>query len=150
MDSKDSADHLRDPGGSDPALPRSAWLLPRLREAIWVRHYSLRTEQAYAGWVRRLVHFHGLRHPRELGVAEVAALLTHLASERSVSASTRFAIPPTSPHCWPGVNPASAGPTCPWPQPAAAIAACAARTSTLTCSVSSALSATNSGEVSTE
>jgi len=54
-----------------------------------VRHYSLRTEQVYVGWVRRYVHFHGLRHPRELGAPEVAAFLTHLASERNVSASTQ-------------------------------------------------------------
>ena len=54
-----------------------------------MRHYSLRTEQVYVGWVRRYVHFHGLRHPRELGAPEVAAFLTHLASERNVSASTQ-------------------------------------------------------------
>jgi integron integrase len=89
MDNKDRADDLRDPEGIDPAVPRSARLLPRLREAIRVRHYSLRTEQAYVGWVRRFVHFHGLRHPREMGAAEVAAFLTHLASERNVSASTQ-------------------------------------------------------------
>jgi integron integrase len=64
-------------------------LLPTLREAIRVRHYSLRTEQAYVGWVRRYVHFHGLRHPRELGAAEVEAFLTHLAGERNVSSSTQ-------------------------------------------------------------
>ena len=64
-------------------------LLPQLRQAIRVRHYSLRTEQVYVGWVRRFVHFHGLRHPRELGASEVEAFLTHLASERNVSASTQ-------------------------------------------------------------
>ncbi len=79
-------------GGSEacaPALPASARLLPRLRAAVRARHYSLRTEQAYVGWVRRFVHFHGLRHPREMGATEVAAFLTHLASERNVSASAQ-------------------------------------------------------------
>ena len=86
---QDSGNDLHDSEASDPALPRSARLLPRLREAIRVRHYSLRTEQAYVGWVRRFLHFHGLRHPREMAGAEVAAFLTHLASERNVSASTQ-------------------------------------------------------------
>ena len=57
--SQDSADDLRDPRGTDPAMPRSARLLPRLREAIRVRHCSLRTEQAYVGWVRRFVQMLG-------------------------------------------------------------------------------------------
>jgi integron integrase len=64
-------------------------LLPQLREALRVRHYSLRTEQVYVQWVRRFVHFHGLRHPRELGAAEVEAFLTHLAAARNVAPSTQ-------------------------------------------------------------
>jgi integron integrase len=75
--------------GSAAASAPAARLLPTLREAIRVRHYSLRTEQVYVGWVRRYVHFHSLRHPRELGAPEVQAFLSHLASERSVSASTQ-------------------------------------------------------------
>lgn len=39
-------------------------------------------------WVRFFVRFHGLRHPREMGAAEVEAFLTYLANERTVSAST--------------------------------------------------------------
>ena len=54
-----------------------------------MRHYSLRTEQAYVDWARRYIRFHGLRHPQELGPAEVAAFLTHLAVQREVSASTQ-------------------------------------------------------------
>lgn len=48
----------------DPKPPR---LLDQLRDRIRLKHYSLRTEQAYAHWVRRFVLFHGKRHPRELG-----------------------------------------------------------------------------------
>ena len=72
--------HEADPRqkGSPPAR-----LLPSLRECIRVRHYSLNTEQAYVGWVRRFVHFHGLRHPHELGGPEVEAFLTHLATVMS-------------------------------------------------------------------
>jgi len=64
-------------------------LLARLREALRVRHYSIRTEQAYVEWTRRFIHFHGLRHPASLGASEVQAFLTHLAVERSVASPTQ-------------------------------------------------------------
>jgi integron integrase len=64
-------------------------LLDQLREGLRVRHYSLRTEDAYVDWVRRFILFHGKRHPRELGAPEVQAFLTHLAVERGVSPSTQ-------------------------------------------------------------
>jgi integron integrase len=64
-------------------------LLDRLRAAIRVRHYSLRTEDAYVGWARRFILFHGKRHPTDMGAAEVAVFLSHLATERNVSASTQ-------------------------------------------------------------
>jgi integrase len=54
-----------------------------------LRHYSLRTERAYAQWVKRYIHFHGKRHPAELGKGEVEAFLTSLAVERNVAASTQ-------------------------------------------------------------
>ena len=76
-----------DGGPVDSASPPR--LLPSLRLAIRVRHYSLRTEQAYVGWVRRFVHFHNLRHPRDLAGADVEAFLTHLATDRGVSSSTQ-------------------------------------------------------------
>jgi integrase len=63
-------------------------LLQALRANLRLRHFSHRTEEAYAAWVRRFVRFHGLRHPRGLGVGEVKAFLTHLAVERRVAAST--------------------------------------------------------------
>jgi integron integrase len=54
-----------------------------------VRHYSIRTEDAYADWVRRFVLFHGKRHPRALGAAAINAFLTQLAVEGNVAASTQ-------------------------------------------------------------
>lgn len=63
-------------------------LLDQVRERIRYRHYSLRTERAYVHWVRGFVRFHGLRHPREMGAAEVEAFLQWLASDRSVAPST--------------------------------------------------------------
>ena len=64
-------------------------LMVRVREAIRVRHYSLRTEEAYLQWVRRFILFHGKRHPENMGEPEVAAFLTHLAVERNVAAATQ-------------------------------------------------------------
>lgn len=69
--------------------PQSPRLLDRLRAAIRVRHYSIRTEEAYVDWARRYVLFHRKRHPKEMGPAELTAFLTHLATERGVSASTQ-------------------------------------------------------------
>jgi integron integrase len=63
--------------------------LDQLREQLRVRHYSLRTEDAYVDWARRFILFQGKRHPRELGAPEVQAFLSHLAMDRGVSASTQ-------------------------------------------------------------
>jgi integron integrase len=50
---------------------------------------SIRTEEAYVGWVRRFIFANGKRHPRELGAREVEAFLTHLAMHGHVAASTQ-------------------------------------------------------------
>jgi integron integrase len=64
-------------------------LLDRVRQAIRVRHYSRRTETAYAGWVRRFVVFHGLKHPEEMGAPEIEAFLSDLATRQNVAAATQ-------------------------------------------------------------
>jgi integron integrase len=64
-------------------------LLDQLRDRIRLKHYSIRTEEAYSEWVRRFVLFHGKRHPRDLGAADVEAFLTHLAVAGKVAASTQ-------------------------------------------------------------
>lgn len=64
-------------------------LLDQVREHIRVRHYSIRTEQAYVAWIRRFILANGKRHPCELGALEVAAFLTRLATEGNVAASTQ-------------------------------------------------------------
>jgi integron integrase len=64
-------------------------LLDRVREALRVRHYSRRTEDAYATWIRRFIVFHGKRHPKEMGHPEIAAFLSSLAVSSGVSASTQ-------------------------------------------------------------
>ena len=69
--------------------PAAPTLLDAVREAVRVRHYSLRTERAYTLWIRRLVAFHRRRHPRELGAEEVAAFLSSLANVGNVAAATQ-------------------------------------------------------------
>jgi len=64
-------------------------LILRYRQLLQTRHYARRTVKAYEQWLRRYLRFHRLRHPREMGSAEVNAYLTHLAVEEQVSASTQ-------------------------------------------------------------
>lgn len=77
------------PGASGVVEPGAPRLLDRVRAAIRVRHYSLRTEEAYLAWTRRFILFHGKRHPLELGPDEINQFLTHLAVEGHVAASTQ-------------------------------------------------------------
>lgn len=71
---------------------QSTRVLDQLRERIRYMHYSLSTEQVYAYWVRFFIRWSGkggvMRHPRDMGASEVEAFLTHLATDRKVSAST--------------------------------------------------------------
>lgn len=73
-------------------LPQSKRLLDQVREVLRYRHYSLKTEQAYLYWVRFFVRWHGrggqMKHPSDMGGAEVTQFLTMLANERRVSVST--------------------------------------------------------------
>jgi len=64
-------------------------LLDRVRWHLRVKHYSIRTEEAYTDWVRRFILFHRKRHPIDMGEQEIAAFLTHLAVDRHVAASTQ-------------------------------------------------------------
>lgn len=64
-------------------------LLDRVREKIRLKHYSLRTEEAYTDWIKRFILHHGKRHPDGMGAVEVAAFLTHLAVAGKVAASTQ-------------------------------------------------------------
>src|SRR5437667_11713042 len=90
------------PGRATPsAKPK---LLEQVRREIRLRHYSLRTEEAYVDWIKRFIHFHkakaapdasgggeasGWRHPRDMGAAEVRQFLEHLATDRNVAAPTQ-------------------------------------------------------------
>jgi integron integrase len=64
-------------------------LFDEVRARMRVKRYSLRTERAYIGWIRRYIHANGRRHPRELGSIEVERFLTSLAVHGKVAASTQ-------------------------------------------------------------
>jgi len=64
-------------------------LLDQVRGKIRLKHYSIRTEQAYTDWIKRFILYFGKRHPREMGAPEVERFLTHLAVEGRVAASTQ-------------------------------------------------------------
>ena len=64
-------------------------LLEQVRDVMRLKHYSLRTERSYCDWIERFIRFHAMRHPQEMGEAEVSAFLTHLAREGQVAASTQ-------------------------------------------------------------
>ena len=63
--------------------------MDQVREAIRVKHYSIRTVQTYVDWIKRFIVFHNKRHPRNMGNAEIEAFLTHLAVNQNVAASTQ-------------------------------------------------------------
>ncbi|WP_306475759.1 integron integrase [Methyloversatilis sp.] len=73
-----------------PPLPplKSVRLLDQLRERIRYLHYTISTEQTYVYWVKGFIRFHGVRHPAEMGRAEIEAFLSWLANERRVAVST--------------------------------------------------------------
>ena len=68
---------------------RKPKLIDEVRQAMRLKHYSLRTEKSYVHWVRRYILFHHKRHPARMGTAEVRAFLSHLAVEQHVAASTQ-------------------------------------------------------------
>ena len=74
---------------SDAPLDGKPKLLDQVRQLLRLRHYSLRTEEAYVAWIRRYILFHGKRHPRELEEGDVSAFLSNLAVEGNVAASTQ-------------------------------------------------------------
>jgi site-specific recombinase XerD len=64
-------------------------LLDEIRTLLRFKHYSLRTEEAYLGWIKLFILFHRKRHPKEMSAEEVTAFLSHLASHGHVAAATQ-------------------------------------------------------------
>jgi hypothetical protein len=53
-------------------------LIERVRNAMRLRHYSMRTERTYWDWIERFIRFYGMRHPEEMAEPEVVAFLCSL------------------------------------------------------------------------
>ncbi len=70
-----------------PTPPKK--LLDQYRDALRLKQYSRRTEKTYILWVRSYIFFHNKRHPKEMGISEIRQFITHLVSEKKVSASTQ-------------------------------------------------------------
>jgi integron integrase len=64
-------------------------LLDQVRQTIRLKHFSLQTEKSYVYYITQFILFHNKRHPRDMGVDEIRAYLTHLAVEKNVAASTQ-------------------------------------------------------------
>jgi len=85
------------PGGPDalfladppPRKPKPRKLIQRVRDTFRARHYAYSTEQAYVGWIKRYIAFHGMVHPARLDAEHVREFLTYLAVDRGVSVSTQ-------------------------------------------------------------
>lgn len=80
---------LKDPRelAAKAATPRE--IFEAVRNLLRAKHYSIRTEQAYLGWIRRYIDANRKRHPKDLAGREVGAFLTQLAVSGQVSASTQ-------------------------------------------------------------
>ncbi len=65
-------------------------LFDQVRARLRVKHYSMRTEDSYLHRIRRFIFFHGRKHPREMGGAQVEAFLSHLATDPSLGRPLRW------------------------------------------------------------
>lgn len=81
------------PNLSGMSSPGKTSQAPRLLDEVGtvarLKHYSLKTEQAYLNWIKRFIVFHHKRHPAEMGESEIRQFLSHLAVRLHVSASTQ-------------------------------------------------------------
>ncbi|MDP1696565.1 MAG: phage integrase N-terminal SAM-like domain-containing protein [Xanthomonadaceae bacterium] len=63
--------------------------MDEVRRCLRVKRYSLRTEQAYTGWIRRFILASDKRRPKDMGAPEVERFLSALAVQGRVAASTQ-------------------------------------------------------------
>jgi integron integrase len=85
----DTVNRPGEPGAPSQRNHPKPRLLDQVRERLRVKHYSMRTEHAYIGWIRRFILANDKRHPRQLGAVEVEQFLSGLAVQGQVAASTQ-------------------------------------------------------------
>jgi integron integrase len=76
-------------GNSDELDKLHGKLINFVISEIRVRHYSIRTEEAYVGWIGRFLSFNGLKDPLSLDASHISKYLEYLATNRNVSSSTQ-------------------------------------------------------------
>ena len=64
-------------------------LLDIVREKIRLKHYSIKTEKSYIGWIKHYIFYHNKRHPKDMAKEEIEQFLTYLAVEKKVSPTTQ-------------------------------------------------------------
>ena len=64
-------------------------LLEQVSEVMRLRHYSIRTERSYIGWIKRYCIFHDMKHPVNMGISEIEAFLSDLATNEKIGRSTQ-------------------------------------------------------------
>jgi len=72
-------DTILDVSSSNAVVASSPKLPDRVRWHLRVKHYSIRTEQAYVDWIRRYILFHHKCHPNQMGEKEITGFLTYQA-----------------------------------------------------------------------
>ena len=60
-----------------------------VRDRIRTLQYSYLTEKNYTYWIKSFIHYHKLRHPKDMSSDEVNQFLTNLAVQRKVAPSTQ-------------------------------------------------------------
>jgi integron integrase len=64
-------------------------LIKMVESETRIRHYSIRTEEAYINWIKRFLSFHNLKDPARLDGQDIRKYLDFLAGERNVAAATQ-------------------------------------------------------------
>ncbi|MCK7524591.1 MAG: phage integrase N-terminal SAM-like domain-containing protein [Ignavibacteriales bacterium] len=61
----------------------------QVRTGLRVKHYSKKTEEAYASWIKQFIIFNNKTHPEKVGKEEIQKFRHYLTTERNVSSSTQ-------------------------------------------------------------
>jgi integrase len=69
--------------------PRPKKRLDHGRDAIGLKHYSLHPEHASVTWIKWYLFVHDTRPPKDMESADIEALLTPLAVQQKIAASTQ-------------------------------------------------------------
>ena len=66
-------------------------LLDQVRDAIRLRHSSIRTEQTYTDWIKRFILFHNKRHPEKMAEAGYRLASERRACKKAAETASCFA-----------------------------------------------------------